>query len=174
MGSKSRDASGQENAHPSSKKRRITLVRFRPPYTSLRRLFVFAQFLLNFPSSELQITAASSFASRNKCMVGHRPPILQNEAKWRCKLSLLAPLLEYMFAFAQLSFDFQYSGFKMTVRRRCTSSDKYLEGNGRLNGENEMKHVGVFSPMASRSGMCSCLLKYPSIFNAAASKERHR
>lgn len=119
------------------------------PYTCLASLFAFAQFLLDFQCSALKFTARLSSINANKRLAGHRPLILENEAECIGEFSLLAPLLENVFAFAQLSFDFQCSGLEMTGPRRCTSHNKSLAGKGPLNGENEMKHNGEFSPVAS-------------------------
>lgn len=115
------------------------------PYTCLESLFAFAQFLLDLECSGLKFTARPSSINVNKRLAGHRPLILENKAECIGEFSLLAPLLESVFAFDQLSSDFQCSGLEMTGLRRCMSHDKSLAGNGPLNGENKREHVGGFS-----------------------------
>lgn len=122
------------------------MVRFRLLYTPLENLFAFAQLFLDFQYSGLNFTARGSSTILNKFLVGHRPLILENEAKRVGGFSFLAPLLENMFTFAQSGFHFQCGGLEMTGGSVCISPDKGLEGNGPLNGGNEVKYVGEFSP----------------------------
>lgn len=137
-----------EEAHPSSVENKDdNLVGFRLLYTPLEDLFAFAQLFLDFQCSGLNFPARGSSTILNKGLTAHRPLILENEAKRVGGFSFLAPLLENMFAFAQLGVHLQCgSGLEMTGRGGCISPDKGLEGSRPLNGENEVNYLGEFSP----------------------------
>lgn len=84
----------------------------------LESLFAFGQSFLDFQCSGLKMTAESTAISSETGLAGKRPLILENEAKYIGVFSLLSPLLENVFAFAQFTFYYKYSGLKMKERGR--------------------------------------------------------